>query len=216
MVSISYCVTACNEHKELDKLLFVLLEKMKSEDEIVLQVDSDNVTVEVIDVINKHMLEASNSSKIRLIAFPLNKDFSSFKNNAYKECSKDYIFQIDADEYPSETLIDNIHDILELNPTVELFLIPRINTVSGLTEAHIQKWGWRLDENGWVNYPDYQTRISKNTPEIHFVGKVHERLIKANNSALINDFLPTHHDLDLIHEKDIDRQERQNYFYQNI
>jgi hypothetical protein len=141
MTSISYCVTACNEHIELEKLLTLLINKLKPEDEIVLQIDSLNVTNKVLEVIIKKQEE---SSRIKLVKFPLNKDFASFKNNAYKNCSKDYIFQIDADECPSETLINNIHDILDLNPSIELFLIPRINTVEGVTEAHIQKWGWPI------------------------------------------------------------------------
>ena len=213
MVSISYCVTACNEHKELKKLLSILNSNMRSDDEIVIQVDSSKVTIEVIEVAEEYV---SMSSRIKLVKYPLNRDFASFKNNAYKQCTKNYIFQIDADEYPSDILIQNIHEILELNPSVELFLIPRINTVSGLTEEHIQKWGWRVNEKGWVNYPDYQTRISKNLPEIHWIGRVHERLVKENNDTMISDFLPEHCDLDLIHEKDIERQEKQNNFYNTI
>lgn len=213
MVSISYCVTVCNEHKELERLLILLVNRMKSQDEIVIQVDSSNVTKEVLKVIAQ---EQNMSSRIKLVKFPLNKDFASFKNNAYKECTKDYIFQIDADEYLSDVLIDNIHSILEINPTLELVLVPRINTVDGLTEAHIQKWGWNLNDEGWVNYPDYQTRISKNVSEIYWVGKVHERLMKRNNARIISDFLPTHHDLDLIHPKSIEKQEIQNNFYQTL
>jgi len=213
MVSISYCITVCNEHKELERLVSLLILKIKFQDEIVIQVDSLNGTKEVLEVVAK---EQNMSSRIKLIKFPLNKDFASFKNNAYKECTKDYIFQIDADEYPSDILIDNIHDILEMNPEFELFLVPRINTVQGLTEAHIQKWGWRLNEKNWINYPDYQTRISKNLSEIYWVGKVHERLMKKNNGKIISDFLPTHHDLDLIHTKNIEKQEKQNNFYETI
>lgn len=213
MVSISYCVTACNEHKELEKLLNILVSRMKSQDEIVIQVDSSKVTKEVLEVIAK---EQNMSSKIKLVKFRLNKDFAVFKNHAYEQCTKDYIFQIDADEYPSDVLIDNIHEILDLNPTVEMFFVPRINTVEGLTEDHVQKWGWNINDKRWVNYPDYQTRISKNIPDIYWTGKVHERLIKRNNSRINSDFLPTNHDLDLIHEKDIKRQEKQNKFYESI
>ena len=46
--------------------------------------------------------------KIQVIEFPLNKDFASFKNNLKDHCSGDYIFQIDADEYPDEYLMDTI------------------------------------------------------------------------------------------------------------
>ena len=39
---------------------------------------------------------------IKVIEFALNKDFASFKNNLKDNCSGDYIFQIDSDEYPEE------------------------------------------------------------------------------------------------------------------
>jgi glycosyltransferase involved in cell wall biosynthesis len=213
MVSISYCITVCNEHEELERLVSLLILRMKFQDEIVIQVDSSNVTKEVLEVVAQ---EQNMSSRIKLVKFPLNKDFANFKNNAYKQCTKDYIFQIDADEYPSDTLIDNIHSILEINPTLELVLVPRVNTVQGLTEAHIQKWGWNINDKGWINYPDYQTRISKNISEIYWVGKVHERLMNRNYARIINDFLPTYHDLDLIHAKNIEKQEKQNKFYESI
>ena len=48
-----------------------------------------------------------------------------------------WIFQIDADELPHESLIINLKELLKLNPTVELFLVPRVNTVDGITQEHI-------------------------------------------------------------------------------
>jgi len=95
MVSISYCITACNEHAELERLISLLILRMKSQDEIVIQVDSSSVTKEVLEVIAK---EQNMSSRIKLVKFPLNKDFATFKNNANYNCTKDFIFQIDADE----------------------------------------------------------------------------------------------------------------------
>ena len=79
-----------------------------------------------------------------------------------------FIFQIDADEVPNEYLITNMHDLLESNKDIDLFL-PRVNTVEGLTDEHIQKWGWKVNEKGWVNWPDYQWRIWKNKPEIKWI-----------------------------------------------
>ena len=32
------------------------------------------------------------------------------------------------------------------NDIIEMLLVPRVNTVEGLTQEHIQKWGWRVDE----------------------------------------------------------------------
>jgi len=201
MPSISYAITACNEHVELDRLLNQLSSSIRDEDEIVVQMDI-TATDEVKAVVNKY--------KLMNYFHPLNNDFATFKNNLKSLCTKDYIFQIDADEYLSEELLIYLPAILEDNSNVEMFSVPRINTVKDLTEQHIKQWGWRVDEKGWVNYPDYQNRILKNKPEIHWVNKVHEKII----GAMTITSLPP--GFDLIHPKTIDRQEKQNKFYNTI
>jgi hypothetical protein len=201
MPSISYAITACNEHVELDRLLSQLSSSIRDEDEIVVQMDI-TATDEVKAIVNKY--------KLMSYFHPLNKDFATFKNNLKGLCTKDYIFQIDADEYLSEALLAYIPAILEDNSSVEMFSIPRINTVEGLTEQHIKQWRWRVNEKGWVNYPDYQNRILKNKPEIHWVNKVHERIVGATT---VTEIPPG---LDLIHPKTIDRQEKQNNYYSTL
>ena len=42
------------------------------------------------------------------------------KNKLNDYCTGDYIYQIDADEMISEYVIQNLHQILELNPKVDL------------------------------------------------------------------------------------------------
>jgi glycosyltransferase involved in cell wall biosynthesis len=202
MPSISYAITACNEHVELERLLFILDQNIQDIDEVVIQLDT-TATEEVKEVCYKY-------PAFTLIDFPLNRDFASFKNNLKSHCTKDYIFQIDADEYLSFTLIDNISQVLELNPDVELFRVPRVNTVEGLTQEHIQQWRWHVNQDGWINYPDFQMRIIKNIPEIKWINKVHEVIIGAKLIAdLPNGF-------ELIHPKTIDRQEKQNNFYNTL
>ncbi len=203
MPSISYAITAHNEHVELERLLDHLNDWIREEDEIIIQLDT-TATEEVKEVAFKY------PNLVTVIAFPLAGDFAQFKNNLKNYCTKDYIFQIDADENLSQDLILNLPEILELNPEVELYAVPRINTVEGLTQEHIQKWRWYVNENGWVNYPDYQMRIFKNIPEIKWVNKVHERLVGAKNGS----HLPEGYDL--IHPKTIERQEKQNQFYNTL
>jgi hypothetical protein len=145
------------------------------------------------------------------IEFPLNKDFASFKNNLSKYCTKDYIFQIDADEYPHLYLIESLPQILEYNP-IDAILVPRINTVGGLTAQHIGQWGWNVNENGWVNFPDYQWRIWKNNKKIKWINKVHERLDGFQTYSP----LPQMEEYCLYHPKDIKRQEKQNQFYNTL
>ena len=201
MPSISYAITACNEHVELERLLNQLTEYIRPEDEIVVQMDL-TATDEVASVVEKYNL-------IKYY-YSLNKDFASFKNNLKGICTKDYIFQIDADEYLSEELLTYLPVILESNPDIEMFSVPRVNTVDGLTEQHIKQWGWNVNQDGWVNYPDYQNRIFKNISTIHWVNKVHEKLV----GAMVTTAIPPGYDL--IHPKEIVRQEKQNAYYNTI
>jgi glycosyltransferase involved in cell wall biosynthesis len=199
MVSISYAITACNEHVELARLLELLNNNIREEDEIVIQLDIDNATKEVREVANKYT------------AHPLNGDFATFKNHLTKFCTKGYIFQIDADEYPNPFLIQSLPQILEYNP-IDVILVPRINTVEGLTAQHVSQWGWNVDDKGWVNFPDYQWRIWKNNKRIKWINKVHERLDGFETYSL----LPQMEEYCLYHPKDIKRQEKQNQFYNTL
>jgi hypothetical protein len=152
------------------------------------------------------------NTNIRVIAYPLNNDFASFKNNLKDNANGIFIFQIDADEIPSEYLIENLHDLLEYNKDVDLFFVPRINTVEGLTKEHIKKWKWNVTDAGWVNFPDYQTRLYRRTSEIEWQGKVHERIIGYNTLSV----LPSEEQYCLYHHKKIERQEKQNAYYDTI
>jgi hypothetical protein len=147
----------------------------------------------------------------KLISFPLDNDFASFKNNLKSFCTKDYIFQIDADEVPHEYLIEILGDVLESNP-VDIVFVPRVNTVKGLTNEHIQKWKWNVNEKGWVNFPDYQTRIYKNTDDVVWMNKVHEQITGYNTFSNF----PAEEQFSLYHHKDIVRQEKQNNYYSEL
>ena len=203
---ISYAIPVCNEDKKLDRLLAQLLFHETPNMEVVVQCDQGNTSPEVYRVLDKY------SAFIHVIEFPLKGNFAAFKNNLKKHCTGAWIFQIDADEYLSDSLIKNLPSILQTNPTVDLFLVPRINTVEGLTQEHINKWQWRVDEKGWVNFPDYQTRILQNSPKINWASKVHEVLTGHNNYVM----LPAEEAYCLYHPKGIERQERQNAYYAAI
>ena len=206
-MKISYAITVCNELEEITKLIDFLSTKINKEDEIVVQYDSENVTPEVLEYLNIQKIV----HKHTIVGFPLNKDFASFKNNLKSFCTGDYIFQIDADEIPNEILIDYLPQLLTDNP-VDIIFVPRVNTVEGLTEEHIQKWRWNVNEKGWVNWPDYQTRIYKNTNEITWMNKVHERITGYDTFSNF----PSEENWCLYHHKQINRQEKQNEFYGTI
>ena len=141
-------------------------------------------------------------------------DFSTgekSKNSIIDNSDGDYIFHIDSDEYPHETLLEQIKLILEVND-VDVIWVPRVNTVEGITQEHIEKWGWKTTEQGWINYPDYQSRVFRNKEGICWNGKVHEQIIGCENYS----HLPPHEELSLYHPKTITKQEEQNELYQKI
>ena len=211
-MKISYAIPVCNEHEELKKLLEFLVQNIKENDEIVVQCDQGNTTPEVYKVLNLFQAPVGLKDPLKVIEFPLKGDFASFKNNLKENCSGDWIFQIDADELPHESLITNLIEVLKINPTTDLFLVPRVNTVDGLTQGHINKWRWSVNEKGWVNWPDYQTRILQNNPKIQWTNKVHEVLTGHKKYAL----LPQEEEWCLYHPKHILRQEAQNNFYNTL
>jgi hypothetical protein len=211
-MKISYAIPVCTEHIEIEKLLSFLIQHIDEEDEIVVQCDQGNTTPEVYKVLGKFKAPVGLKDPLKIIEFPLKGDFASFKNNLKNNCKKEWIFQIDADELPHEFLIKNIKELLKLNPTVELFLVPRVNTVKDITQEHINKWHWKVNEKGWVNWPDYQTRIIQNSPKIQWTSKVHEVITGFSTNSL----LPREEEWCLYHPKHIDKQEIQNKFYDTL
>ena len=209
MVNVTYGITVCNEINEITQLVNFLHPRIQSDDEILIQYDEGGVTDDVLGYLK---IINDLHDNINVIGFPLNKDFASYKNNLKNHAKGIFIFQIDADELPNEYLITNIHDLLNANLDIDLFFVPRVNTVEGLTDKHIQKWRWNVNEKGWVNWPDVQTRIYRRTSEIEWEGKVHER-IKGYNTMT---YLPLEEEFALYHPKDIKRQEKQNELYETI
>ena len=207
MITISYAITVCNELEEIQKLLNFLQVKIREEDEIVIQYDEQSVTDEVMEYLT--LMEKMH--KYTIVGFPLNKDFGTFKNNLKNHCTKDYIFSIDADEIPHEVLVEYLPQLLQSNQ-VDVIFVPRVNTVEGITEEHIQKWKWKVNEEGWVNWPDYQLRIYKRTDDVEWRNKVHETITGYDTFSNF----PAQEEWSLYHPKQIDRQEKQNQFYETI
>jgi len=206
-MKISYAITVCNEIEEIKRLIPFLLEHKRDEDEIVVLMDHTKGTQEVWDYL------ISIESQLGLLnRLPLNKDFAQFKNKLNQICSGTHIFQIDADEIPHENLIAFLPAILEGNPQTQAYWVPRINTVEGITQEHINKWRWQVNEKGWINFPDAQMRIYKNDPNIKWTKPVHEQLVGFEYYAS----LPFEEGYNLYHPKQIDRQEKQNEFYETI
>ena len=207
-MKISYAITVCNEFVEIQNLVPFLLENKRTEDEIVILYDSKNGD----EAIEEFLRAKSVNSEFAWHKDEFDNHFANWKNKLKDLCSGDYIFQIDADEIPHKLLIENLPLIIKDNPDNEVYLVPRVNTVEGLTQEHIDKWRWNVNDKGWVNWPDLQWRIWKNLPEIEWVNKVHERL----NGFKTYSALPPQEELSIYHPKDIKRQEKQNAYYDTL
>jgi glycosyltransferase involved in cell wall biosynthesis len=214
-VKISYLVTTHNETKELAKLLEQLVNNIlckKIDDELVILDDHSNnaATVAVLE-------ETAKVPFVRVIQHELGKDFGAHKTYGSRQCNGEFIMQLDADEYLAPILLDNIHDIVDMNPVVELYRVPRVNIVRGLTPDDAKRWGWRVTHlEGFGNLPiinwdcgDYQSRLYKNDERI----KWHKRLHETITGASVTTELPLDPNLAIIHDKTIERQTQQNMRY---
>lgn len=201
-MKISYAVTVCNEIKEIQELVPHLLEFKRSQDEVVVLYDN-NGTVEVFDYLQS-------VENIKLVSDNFDGHFANWKNKLTLLCSGDYVFQIDADELLSAEFIQVLPELLEENSEVDMFWVPRANYVHGLTQEHIQKWGWNVTDDGLINWPDLQSRIYRKSESIYWENKVHEKIVGFKTVAV----LPT--GFNLLHVKDIERQERQNNYYDTL
>jgi hypothetical protein len=205
-MKISYAITVCNELEEVKRLINFLLLHKREQDEIVVLFDSKG-TKEVWNYLLK-----TEEKLTFLHEDQFDNDFSKWKNLLTRICTGEYIFQIDADEMPNLNLIQTLPEILESNPELDVLLVPRINTVEGLTQEHIQKWRWNVNEKGWVNWPDFQWRIYRSTSRIKWINKVHERLEGFKSYTT----LPMEEEYSLYHPKTIERQEKQNNYYDTL
>ncbi len=206
-IKISYGITVCNEAEELDRLLKFLLSHKDPDDEVIVLSDKENTTQEVYKIIDLYKEE------IKPVSYPLNGDFASFKNNLIQYSTGDYLFQIDADEIPNAYLISNLKLILCIYNKYDCFYVPRVNRVEGITKEHIEKWNWKIDEKNRINFPDMQMRLFRLNKGIQWENKVHEVLTGYSKKKR----LPyKNENYCLYHIKNIEKQEKQNSFYETL
>jgi hypothetical protein len=206
-IKLTYGICVCNEFIEIQRLVGFLLQHKRIQDNIVILYDEANGDPEIENFLRSHSV----NGEFAWHKAKFDRHFANWKNKLTSFCTGDYIFQIDADEMLDKDVCHLLPQVLEYNQ-VDVIRVPRINTVEGLTQEHIQKWGWNIDKNGYINFPDYQWRIYKNTPEIKWENKVHEVL----TGYKIISYLPTEKEWCLQHHKTIEKQEKQNSLYNSI
>lgn len=206
-MKISYAITVCNEFQEIQRLINFLVENKRSKDEIVVLFDSINGTSDVEEFLRAKSI----NGEFNWVPYKFDGHFANMKNHLTSLCNGDYIYQIDADEIVQEYVLRLLPQVLEVN-NVDAILVPRINLVKGITEEHINKWRWRKNKDNWINFPDYQWRIYKNNGKIKWKNKVHEVLEGYKSIS----HLPRESEWCILHEKTIEKQEKQNSYYETL
>jgi hypothetical protein len=206
-LKISYGITVCNELEEIKRLIPFLHEHIRPEDEICVLLDKPKASQSLLDI----LYWWSSNDWIKLKESIFQGHFAEWKNELGDMCSGNIIFQLDADEIPHINLIENLPFILGNNES-DIILVPRVNIVYGITEQHLKAWGWKQNEKLWQQWPDFQWRIYKNTPNIKWKNKVHEVL----DGFKTYSNLPEMEEYALYHPKTIEKQEKQNSYYSTL
>jgi glycosyltransferase involved in cell wall biosynthesis len=203
-MTISYAILTHNEGEYIETLLSFLTTYKRNEDEIVIVDDfsDDELTKSVLDKYKDQII----------LQYRVFDGDATQKNYLNSLCTKDYILQLDADELIDLQLLNMLPNLLELNNTVDLFIMPRINTVEGLTQEYINRWRWNVNEKGWVNFPDWQMRLYRNCDWVKWEGLLHSKI--EGYKTFIN--LPQDELFCILHPKQLDRQVAQNNLYDKI
>jgi len=203
-MKISYAILTHNEGEYIEKLLAFLTTYKRDIDEIVVVDDNsdDDLTKSILD---------KYKNKIELHYRTFDGDHTQ-KNYLNSKCTGDYILQLDADELVKPEFLQMLPELLEENNETDLFIMPRINTVEGLTQEWIQKWRWNVNEKGWVNFPDWQMRLYRNCDWVKWDGLLHSKI--EGYKTFIN--LPQSELFCILHPKQLDRQIAQNTLYDKI
>jgi len=177
-MKLSYAITVCNESRDLFSLVSFLLKVKDEEDEINILLDTLHASKAVRDVLTHF------SKDIVLNEREFNGNFAEHRNFHLSKCNGDYIFIIDPDEMPKENLIINLKKMIN-DSDAELIMVPRINIHPGYTEEWLKNYKFSINEVGWINWPDYISRVFKNTPEIKYGNELHEVIVGADKKVIL-------------------------------
>lgn len=205
-MKISYQILCKNEDNSLEGLLDFLIKNKRDIDEINLCRDTSGENLKTLEIINKF------KSQINYFERKITHTIHNQKNWLAEQASGDYLFYLDADELLYKEFIQSLPTILELNPDVDIYFLPRINIVEGITQEYISQRGWNVNPKGWINYPDIQDRLFKHNVGIKYNEIPHGRLI---NEGRKYSFLPYEEIYSIIHIKSFEKQTSDNSWHDN-
>ena len=190
-MKISYGITVYCENEDLKKMLNLLISTIDAEDEIIILSDSEHVTNEILETINSYI---EHSPQIRHISYPINKNFSQFKNKLLDHATGDYIFSVGCDELPNVELVKDIKQIISSNPHNDSFLFARANKLIATPEEIKKFHEWHLHSEERIKeiedmaanlstHPDWQSVVWKlnQHPRLEFTNLIHHVLINTKN-----------------------------------
>lgn len=195
-MKITYAIMVCNESRDLYSLISFLKNVIDEEDDINVLIDTAHSTESVKSVIEHFKDDVVTCER----AFDGN--FAEHRNFHISKCTGDYIFVLDPDEMPQELIIKRIKEVISTTGA-DFLMIPRINIVLGATRKWCEDhdFGDKVNELGWINWPDYNGRIFKNNGIIKYGNALHEKIQGYTNMKLIAD----NPGLALYHIKSVDK-----------
>ncbi len=172
MMRISYAILSHNEGASLATLLAAIRRPSRAFAwEIVIVDDFSD------DPLTREILAAEEYAGSKIIKHALGGDFGAQKNVLTEQCSCDYVFNLDADELPPTRLVAQADVYCRREPDVDVFELPRLNTVADATDADLLAWGKTRNALGHIDWPDWQQRLYRRTPSLRWQGRVHEKLV---------------------------------------
>jgi hypothetical protein len=145
-------------------------------------------------------LEKYHDSKIINVRHPLNSDFSAQRNCMLKNCSGDWVIYLDADERLDEEGWEQIRRIPSFQGCDNWYL-PRMTFYPDLKHCRV----------GYGLWPDLQLRFFKNTGNLKFINKIHERLTGMQSSSGILQGCPIQHLTHILKSREIIESKLENF-----
>jgi len=211
MISIAYIIGTHNEGKPIKKLIELILKEKDSNDELII-VDNNSDDPDTLTILEEYWEYVKTYDK------PIT-DFSEYKNFKKSLTKAHFIFDLDGDEFINPILLKTIKEIIIGNHEIDVYEVPRVNIVEGITPEYARSVGYHLDSDMFINWYDPQKRIYRNTPEIVWINKVHETLsgFKTITTLPYQDEQGKKvTDYSLLHIKTIQKQKQQNELYSKI
>jgi len=182
-MKLSIAVTVNDEEQYVYNLLQHLIQWAQSppmgvEAEIVVAYDKG--TPEILTYLRSY--EMAFGHKFRVYQHSLNRNFAEHKNFLNSKCEGHWILQLDADEWVEGSLLDFFPLVIDANPLVEAYWIPRLNFIrGGLTSRHLARWGWtvQFSDDRTDNMPD---TFAKDNPEAFKLLQDYDAIVQINET----------------------------------